>query len=569
MFKKFIFKKFFLLCLILFGIFISQNVQAATLYFSPSSGNFTVGNIFTVNILVNTEGVAINNAEATINFPNDLLELVSISKSGSIFSLWVEEPIFSNSVGTLSFNGGLPTPGFNGPAGKILSAVFRVKNVGSASLIFSSAAVRANDGYGTNIFKTGSQSFFNLISGEELPSEEKPIADNVPQAPKISSPTHPDPNKWYANKDAKFTWPVPSDVTGTRLLVDKISSAIPTVTYVPAISEKEVTNLDDGIWYFHVQLRNVNGWGEVSHFRFQIDTKPPQPFEIKSVEGKETTNPQPTLVFGTTDEMSGVDYYEVKIDQEFPIKVKETEYKMPVQIVGKHTVTVKAVDKAGNYTLVMTEINILPIEKPVITDYPRELLPGSILPIKGTALPDVTVMVYIQKDKNEIKTGETKSDKDGRWTYIIFEPVEKGIYKVWAEDVDSLGARSEPSEKVTIQVIPPVFIRIGKLAIDYPTTVIILLVVIGILIFTLFLILKKIEQRKRKLRKEITKDKKALYQAFKILREEIKEQIEKLDGEEGLSEREKKICDDLKKALKISEEFIGKEIKDIEKEINK
>ncbi len=61
------------------------------------------------------------------------------------------------------------------------------------------------------------------------------------------------------------------------------------------------------------------------------------------------------------------------------------------------------------------------------------------------------------------------------------------------------------------------------------------------------------------------KPKKTLYQNFKTLREETKEQIAKLDGEPGLSEREKKICDDLKKALKISEKFIGEEIKDIEK----
>ena len=67
--------------------------------------------------------------------------------------------------------------------------------------------------------------------------------------------------------------------------------------------------------------------------------------------------------------------------------------------------------------------------------------------------------------------------------------------------------------------------------------------------------------------KEITEAEKALYQAFKALKEETEEQVAKLDGKPGLSEREKKICDDLKEALKISEKFVGKEIKDIEKEL--
>ncbi|MBZ9571909.1 hypothetical protein KJA15_01045, partial [Patescibacteria group bacterium] len=68
------------------------------------------------------------------------------------------------------------------------------------------------------------------------------------------------------------------------------------------------------------------------------------------------------------------------------------------------------------------------------------------------------------------------------------------------------------------------------------------------------------------LERETTEAEKALYQAFKDLRKEVKEQVAKMDGKPGLSEREKKIYHDFKKALKNSEKFIGKEIKDIEKE---
>ncbi len=365
--------------------------------------------------------------------------------------------------------------------------------------------------------------------------------------------------------DAKFTWPLPSGITGVRLLVGRIPNAIPTVTHIPAVNSRELSDLADGIWYFHVRLRNNAGWGGISHFKFQIDTQPPKPFKIEVKEGKETTNPQPTLFFETTDEMSGIDYYEIIIDSKSPIKTEKSEYKIPSQDLGKHTIIVKAVDKAGNETLAMTEIEILPIEAPVITDYPRELLPGSILSIKGTAAPEVKVKVYIQKGEEETKIGETKSDKEGRWAYIEVEPVEKGVYKVWAEAIDSLGARSEPSEKVTILVSPPVFIRIGKLAIDYLSTIITLLVLIFVIILGVIWGWQKIKEKRKKLRKEISEAEKTLYGAFKALREETKEQIAKLDGEPGLSEREKKICDDLKKALKISEKFIGEEIKDIEK----
>jgi len=555
--------------IILFLGMLPVAAEAATLYFSPSSGSHAVGTTFSVSIYVSSADQAMNAASGVISFPQDKLEATSLSKTGSIFTLWVQEPSFSNSAGTINFEGIVLNPGFTGAAGKIITINFRAKAAGSALVNFSSGSVLANDGKGTNILTSLGNAQFSLgYVGPTVPEATTPSAvSGAPSAPQISSPTHPDPNKWYAKKDAKFTWSLPSDVTSVRLLVGKIPAAIPTVVYTPAINEKEVTNLDDGIWYFHVQLRNASGWGEISHFRFQIDTQPPEPFEIKFVDGKETTHPQPTLAFETTDEMSRIDYYEVKIDQEPPIKIKETEYKMPVQILGEHTVIVKAVDKAGNYTLAMTEINVLPIEAPIITDYPRELLPGSILSIKGTALPEVTIRVYIQKDEKEIKTGEIKSDKEGRWTYIEVEPVEKGMYEVWAEAIDSSGAKSKPSEKVTIQVVSPAFIRIGKLAIDYLMTIITLLVLILILVLGVIWSWQKIKERRKKMRKEISEAEKALYQAFKALKQETEEQVAKLDGKSGLNEREKKICDDLKEALKISEKFIGKEIKDIEKEL--
>src|SRR3989344_6662876 len=91
--------------------YAAQIAQAATIFFSTSSGDYTIGNILNASVIVNTQGKAVNNADAVINFPTDLLEVVSISKSGSIFTLWVEEPAFSNSAGAITFNGGLPTPG--------------------------------------------------------------------------------------------------------------------------------------------------------------------------------------------------------------------------------------------------------------------------------------------------------------------------------------------------------------------------------------------------------------------------------------------------------------------------
>ena len=334
-----------------FLIFGAKAAEAATLYFSPSSGNFSVGNILNTSVLVNTQGKAINNSSAVINFPASLLEVISVSKSGSIFSLWVEEPAFSNSAGTISFDGGLPTPGFNGTAGKIVNIVFRIRNAGTASLVFSSGAVLANDGYGTDILQTMAQAQFNLIS-EERPVAPPPTALGTPQAPEISSPTHPDSNKWYAKNIATFTWPISPDVTATRLLVGRLSVTEPIVLYTPPISQKTIENMGDGVWYFNAQLRNNSGWGDIAHFKFQVDTKQPDRFDIQLAPRKDPTERRVKFVFDAHDEMSGIDHYEVRIDDradEIWVDDGSGVYGTSPVSHGNHILIAKAVDRAGNF----------------------------------------------------------------------------------------------------------------------------------------------------------------------------------------------------------------------------
>ena len=51
------------------------------------------------------------------------------------------------------------------------------------------------------------------------------------------------------------------------------------------------------------------------------------------------------------------------------------------------------------------------------------------------------------------------------------------------------------------------------------------------------------------------------------MRDEVEEQIVMLDRRPGLTKEEKAIRDKLQEALDISEKFISKEIRDVEKEL--
>ena len=103
--------------IILFSFLIGLaplSVSAATLSFSTPAESYSVGSTFSVSVYAGSSDQAMNAASGVISFPWDKLEVVSLSKTGSIFSLWVQEPSFSNSAGTVSFEGIVLNPGYTG-----------------------------------------------------------------------------------------------------------------------------------------------------------------------------------------------------------------------------------------------------------------------------------------------------------------------------------------------------------------------------------------------------------------------------------------------------------------------
>lgn len=187
--------------------------------------------------------------------------------------------------------------------------------------------------------------------------------ERKPEAPRVSSPTHSDPERWYATSTAVFSWQLPGGVSEVQLLVDKLPESIPTTSYRPPISQKIVKDVDDGTWYFHIRFRSIYGFGETSHFRFRIDTKSPEPFSIIFPDGTETTNPQPVINFAATDTLSGISHYVLKIgDGDFftlPKDVEHNPYRLPLQAPGQRTMLVRALDRADNFTDASAEFTVL------------------------------------------------------------------------------------------------------------------------------------------------------------------------------------------------------------------
>lgn len=352
----------FLLLGSLFVFSYTANAQSASLYFSPSSGKVNVGDNFSLSVKVNTSGVAINAAEGSVVFDPLKLQVTSIAKSGSIFNIWAEEPKYSNSDGTVEFGGGLPSPGFSGASGTILNINFRAKSAttvrGYTEIVLVSGAVLANDGEGSNILASlGKANYYIGASG--IPVDTVVPEEESQNSPLIKSSTHPDQEKWYSSKNPKFNWELPDEAETVSFLITDRPTSNPGTIPDGKIDEKQFENIADGINYLHLRFRENGRWGQISHFKFQIDTTAPKSFNITVADNNSTT---PKLTFETSDELSGVDHYEVKtLQKDWEVINKELEgkaYGLNSLPYGEHEVSVKAVDKAGNSTIASTTVII-------------------------------------------------------------------------------------------------------------------------------------------------------------------------------------------------------------------
>ena len=522
---------------------------SASLYLSPASGTYQTGQTFSVSVLVKSEKEAMNAAEATLKFDPSIIRVKSISKAGSIFSFWPQEPTFSNTAGTIKFTGGSPTS-YKGSRGKIITIYFQAQREGKAILSFTSGRIAAA---GLDITGNLNGASFTIVAGAQPPPETQ-IPTGAPSAPKITSPTHPDPEKWYNNNSPKFEWEVPSDVVAVKLAYGRNSNLVPIVLYEPPISSKQLEDIGEGVWYFAAQFKNEQGWGQISRFKFQIDTSPPKDFTVSVDNQGDPTNPTPIFKFETEDEVSGIDFYEIILNNQSFAKVKPEELKdgtwQPSPLdPGSYVLEIKAFDRAGNFSLASTNFSITPLSLEVF-QIPSKIKEGKPLKIEGKTLPQITVNFFFQKGQEKPTLRQIKSDNEGYFKFEEILPV--GKYFIWLQAQDQRGAKSLATEKYSVEVAPERFTLFFSIFLA-----ILILIGLGII----FYLWRRILREKEKIKIEEAKKRKEIkLKAYTILRDSIKSQIDYLEEKVDLSRSETRILEALKKALKEAEEAIKEEL---------
>lgn len=160
-----------------FETYFSQAPQkpVAYLYLSPQTGNYKVGEEFTIDVLINTAGSNVVASAAYLSYDKKKIEALSIDVTGSVFNMTAEKEINAND-GKIKITLGKPTPGiitFSGNKVRMATIRFRALDKTNPSVnnlyfdftkgssLYSTVII--DDKKGTNILDAtrGSKIFIN------------------------------------------------------------------------------------------------------------------------------------------------------------------------------------------------------------------------------------------------------------------------------------------------------------------------------------------------------------------------------------------------------------------------
>lgn len=344
----------FVLATVLFGGFGSvaaaqttSHLPASTIFFSPPAQTVLEGATFDVGLFLNTNGGSINTMDVTVKFPPDKLTLVKPSAGDSLIQLWLQPPTYSNKDGTVHLVGVIPN-GVKTKGGLITTLTFTSLVAGDAVLnVTPSSRLLANDGLGTDVKVEPGRA--TVTVQPKPPGEVAVISD-----------THPFSSQWYNNNNVTMSWEQATDTSGFSYILDNIPTTVPDDLPEATGTRRSYESVNDGQSYFHIKARRIGVWGGATHFPIRIDTHPPAQFtptvDFLTTSYADKKSPREALIsFFTTDDLSGIDHYEVAVldlanaKDVSPVFVQsESPFTLSAAVSDKFHVIVRAVDRGGN-----------------------------------------------------------------------------------------------------------------------------------------------------------------------------------------------------------------------------
>ncbi len=285
----------------LFIFLFAVRAHAATVSIVVGQQSVAAGESFVAEWYLNTDGASFNVVRGVLDYTPDTLELQSVSTGSSALVLWPQTPT-QTKPGVIAFTGGVPG-GVSGNHVLLLRTTFKATKAGNAALFLGTPSeLLLADGLGTAVPLTMSPVSFLVIP--EQGSDGRGTET-------ITSPTHPDQDKWYRKDEALIT----VHTKTVENYVYSFGSNPEIIPSTPLTSNSQTFSFDglaDGIYYFKLGLLNEQGAQEVGTYRVLVDTTAPE-FLSTLIEKDQTVfDEKPFATFYATDKGSGVARYQIR-----------------------------------------------------------------------------------------------------------------------------------------------------------------------------------------------------------------------------------------------------------------
>lgn len=455
----------------------------ASIFLSPITGTYNVGQQVTIVVRASSGGQHANGIEARLMYDPKILSIDGVGVAGTVITSWIQKPQVDEELGEISFIGAIGTSTVLDNANLVSLLVTPVRS-GVAHIRFDREAITVNaaDGTGGNIlsdFKSGQYIIVpkdggpvDLIArdqGVSVPVESGEVlgaaTGTSPHVIEIVSTTHPDQNMWYNASSTSLRFGFPEWAKNVRLGFDKKQYGHGEMNYPAPVPQKTIGDLEDGEWYAHASTYATSGELYEGVYRIRVDRTPPSDFTATEEVREDETDPNIAIRVVAVDGQSGIDHYMFSIDGEdaSPWTDDGTHvYRFLSKTAGVHELTATVYDIAGNSLSKKLSYNVKEMDPPSLTLTDEELHEGDRIPLDISGLPSGNATIYIQHGDESPLLERVVLDREGKMEFETVSRVTPGVYHVWSTVTDERGATSKQSSPISFQVSPGIFGLIAR-----------------------------------------------------------------------------------------------------------
>ncbi len=462
-----------IVCLVLFlfpPLFASAD---GTLSMLPNLGTYRVYDDVTVRVVASSGGAAVRAVSARLSFnPNDFT-VTHVFTDDSVISSWMEKPTVNQELGEIRFEGWMAT---STPLDRttVLTLRIRPERTGESVLRFETGEIVAHDATGSNVltgFISGRYRILPEDFAEEVNNEEDIVftdstfqnsgevlgeATLASSRITLTSPTHLSEDGWYSATSAVLYIAAHPEARDLWLGLSKNPYAPPTVAYEEVIREKSISEIEEGVTYFHAEVTDPTG-RTTGRYRLQTDRTPPVVDRIAEMFREDASDPNIILEVHATDTISAISKYEVAVGGGAPIAVpfdtsERLTVRMPAQ--GEHVLHVSVVDRAGNRASELVRVFVDYLPAPVLFLKSQDLAEGKKARIDITTVPHGQVTISLAQEGRESLVETVQVDSSGVVQYSTPTFFSPGIYHIAVIASDDRGAVSRSAEPLVLTVEP-------------------------------------------------------------------------------------------------------------------